>query len=257
MPFDKIYLDRYGEPVQKLREQSATQKFRLGERYAPPWDPLGRVYRYALAGAAITPGKLLGGQALSGAATTLQTACSVSVASQVGDKRIYLTIVTTAQAASLFTDGIAVVNDVSATPDEFYTFAIKDNTALVTTGTTGYIELYEEVPVALTTSDKVDLTVNPWYNAIEMPVTTHVACPVGVAGINVTSGYYFWCQTWGPCGIMSNSGPLTIGADVLSDVSLAGSILSDTAAVVATRVGFCLNVSTDVYGATVFLQIAP
>jgi hypothetical protein len=249
-----------GSPVQGLREESATQKYKLGQRYAPPWDPLGRVYRYAYAGAAITPGKLLGAAALSGAGTTLQTAASVSVAAVIGDKKIFLTIVTTAQAADLFADGIAVVNDVSLTPDEFYTFAVKGNSALATTGTTGYIELYEPIPVALTTSDKVDLTVNPWKSVVEMPVTTHTGSPIGVAGINVTSGYYFWAQTWGPCGIMSNAGPLTIGAAVQSSVDIAGgvaSMIAGAGSLVQPQIGLCLNVSTDVYGATVFLQIAP
>lgn len=258
----KVYLDRYGAPWQKIREESATQKYRLGERYAPSWDPLGRVFRYALAGAAITPGKLLSAAALSGAGTTLQTACAVAVVSVIGDTKIYLTAITTEQVASRFADGVAVFNDVSATPDEFYTCAIKDNSVIAIAGIVSYIELYgdDTLPVALNTNDRVDLTVNQWKNVVESPVTTFIGSPAGVAQLNITSGYYFWCQTWGPCGIMSNTGPLTIGADVIAGLDIAGGIISQVAgaaSVVNSRIGYCLNVSTDVYGGTVFLQIAP
>lgn len=248
----------YGRPHQGIYEQSATQLYPIGTTYAEP-TPLGRVFKYAKAGAAITPGKLLATAALSGAATTLQTACSVSVAAAALDKRIYLTIVTTAQAADLFAGGIAVINDVSITPDEFYTIPIVGNSALATTGTTGYIDLLYGVPVALTTSDKVDLSVNPWYNVIEQPVTTHTGSPAGVAPINITSGYYFWCQTWGPVGIMSNAGPLTVGAAVKSSTDIAGGVASDVAgasSLAQPQVGWAINVSTDVYGATVYLTIA-
>jgi hypothetical protein len=198
--------------------------------------------------------------ALSGATTTLQTAAAVSVAAAAGDNRIYMTIITTAQAADLFAEGWAVFNDVSATPDQFTTMKVKGNSALATTGTTGYIDLYDGIPFALTTSDKVDLTINMFKNVVEQPVTTLVGAPVGVAQIDVTSGYYFWAQTWGPCGIMSNTGPLTLAADVVLDTTIAGGICSQAAgagSLATPRVGYAMNVGTDVYGALVFLQIAP
>lgn len=248
----------YGRPHQGIYTQSSTKEYPIGTFYAEP-GPLHRGFMYSLAGAAITPGKLLATAALSGADTTLQTAMAVAVAASAGDTRIYLTAVTTAQVADRFKDGIAVINDVSVTPDEFYTFPVVGNSAIAASGTSSYIDLAYGVPVALTTSDKVDLSVNPWYNVIEQPVTTHTGSPAGVAMINVTSGYYFWAQTWGPCGIMSNAGPLTVGAGVLSSTDIAGGVASMSATstnTVQPQIGWAVNVSTDVYGATVFLTIA-
>lgn len=248
----------YGVPRQGIYSQSETQEYPIGTKYPEP-GPLDRVFAYSLAGAAITPGKMLATAALSGSDTTLQTACAVSVAAAALDKRIYLTIITTAQVADLYAGGMATINDVSVTPDEFYSIPIVGNSALAASGVTGYIDLKYGVPVALTTSDKIDLSVNPWKNIIEQPVTTHTGSPIGVAMINVTSGYYFWAQTWGVVGIMSNDGPLTVGADVQGDVGIAGgiqSVIAGASSVVAARVGLALNVSTDVYGAQVYLQIA-
>lgn len=257
LAFENHFFGAQGGPIQGIYSESAIQRFPIGTTYREPMTD--RVFKYALAGAAITPGKLLATAALSGATTTLQTAAAVTVAAAVGDKRIYMTAVTTAQAKDLFKGGFATINDVSSTPDDFYTIPIVGNSALATTGTTGYIDLAYGVPVALTTSDKVDLTVNPWKNVIIQPVTTHTGSPAGVSPIKVQSGYYFWCQTWGPVGIMSNAGPLTVGAAVKSSTDIAGGIASDVAgssSLATPQVGWCLNVSTDVYGALVYLTIA-
>ena len=248
----------YGSPHQGIHSESATQNYPIGTFYNEN-GPLHRGFMYAKAGAAITPGKLLATAALSGADTTLQTACAVSVAAAAGDERIFITAVTTAQVADLFAGGMAVINDVSPTPDDFYSIPVAGNSAIAASGTASYIDLAYGVPVALTTSDKVDLSVNPWKNVIIQPVTTHTGSPAGVALINVTSGYYFWCQTWGPVGIMSNAGPLTVGSAVLSSTDIAGGVISQVAtsgSLVTPQVGWCINVSTDVYGATIFLTIA-
>lgn len=252
------YFGANGYPHQGIYQQSASQNYPFGT-FFDEGPPLHRGFMYAKAGAAVTPGKLLATAALSGAGTTLQTACSVAVAAAAADERIFITAVTTAQVADLFQGGIAVINDVSVTPDEFYTIPIAGNSAIAASGTASYVDLAYGVPVALTTSDKVDLSVNPWRDIIEQPVTTHTGSPAGVAPINVTSGYYFWAQTWGPVGIMSNAGPLTVGAGVVSSTDIAGGVASQAAgsdSLKTPQIGWCINVSTDVYGATVFLTIA-
>ncbi len=248
----------YGRPHQGIYTQSSSSNYPVGTGYPEP-GPLHRYFIYSLAGAAITPGKMLATAALSGADTTLQTACAVAVAADAGDNRIYITAITTAQVADRFKYGLAVINDVSTTPDDFYSIPCVGNNAIAASGTASYIDLAYGVPVALTTSDKVDLSVNPWYNVIEQPASTHTGSSAGVAMINVTSGYYFWAQTWGPVGIMSNAGPLTVGAGVVSSTDIAGGIASLTGGscnIVQPQVGWAVNVSTDVYGATVFLTIA-
>jgi len=238
---------------QGIYEQSSTAKHRLGERLQ-----VGeRVFRYASAGEALAAGLLVQQAALSGADTTLQTACSVAVAASAGDTKVYINAVTTAQAANLFDDGWASIYDASAT--SMYTYRIKTNSALATSGTSSYIELYDPLHIALTTSDKVDLTTNVYKSVIQSPATTSTGGMLGVAPIAVTSGYYFWLQTWGPCAIFSNDGPLTAGKDVVVDLGAAGSIQSQAAgtnSVAEQTIGFCLNISTDTYGALVYLKIA-
>ncbi len=250
----------YGQPHQSIYLESATQEYPLGTRYAEP-GPLGRVFRYAKAGAAITPGKMLATAQYGGAAGTAeQTQCAVAVAASTNDKRIYITASSSAQVLDLFAGGMAIIMDVSATPDDFYSIPIESHSALLSTGTASYIDLQYGAPVALTTSDKVDLFVNPWKDIIIQPTTTHTGSPIGVAQVNVTSAYYFWCQTWGPVGIMSNAGPLTVGASVISSTDIAGGIASGNVASSTypqPQVGLCLTIGTDVFGAGVYLMIAP
>lgn len=240
---------------QGIYEESSTQKFPLGTRVQVG----DRTFHYALAGAAIQPGLVACQPALAGCTTTLQTAVPVAVATSVGATRVYVTAVTTAQAANLFQEGYAIINDVSLTPDGVYTYRIKSHTALAITGTASYIDLYDEIPVALSTSDRLALMINMYKSIITAPVTTAVGAPVGVPPISVTSAYYFWLQTWGPCGILMDVGATGIGTDLIMTTTpaLAGSPIVDTAALVGVRIGYILQIGTDDQGCIAYLQIAP
>jgi len=240
---------------QSIYEESTTQKFPLGTRIQ-----VGeRTFRYAHSGAAIYGGAVAGQPALSGATTTLQTAVPVAVATVGGATRVYVTAVTTVQAANLFAEGYAVISEVTATPDAVYTFRIKSHTSLALTGTASYIDMYDEIPVALDTSDRLALTTSLYKDIIVLPVSTATGAPLGVTPIVITSGYYFWLQTWGPCGIRMEVGATGIGTDVImaTTPAAAGSPIVDAASTVGTRIGYLLNIGTDDYGALVYLQLAP
>lgn len=180
---------------QSIYEESATQKHRLGDRLA-----LGdRVFYYAKAGEALVAGKFAEQAPLGGATTTLQNTCAVTVAAVAGARRIYVSALTTAQAAGLFAEGYAAVWDATTT-GMTYLFRVKTNSAIAVGGVVSYIDLYDELPVALTTSDQVNLITNP-FSAVVEAHTAYTGMVLGVNPISVTSGYYFWLQTYGPAGV--------------------------------------------------------
>lgn len=239
-------------PRQGLYVQSQTLAYPVGYLYNEP-GPLHRSFVYARASTALVPGLMTSSKTLAGAATTLQTQCPVAVAALVGDTRVYINASSTAQAADLFAGGMATIEDVSPTLN-IYSIPITGNSALATSGTSSYIDLAYPLPIALTTSDKVELSVNPWYGIRSCPVTTVDGMPTGVPTINVTADYYAWVQTWGVCANYLKTGPMVSGVDVLVDV-VAGAVLSDTAAIVSSRVGYVVNIGTDEHSTQVFLQI--
>ncbi len=244
--------------AQSIYAESSTQLHDIGDRLV-----LGnRVFYYAKNGAAaLSAGFGVQAALLSGATTTLQTKCPVVVAAAASTKNVYITAITTAQTADTFAGGFAVIADTSTTPDDFYTMRVKSNSALATTGTASYITLYDELPVALTTSDFVDLTASPYSGVVIQDASSPGAPMLGVPIIPVTISYYFWLQTYGPCGVYSNEGPLTNGLAVVRSTATDGGVSSAPAANTVAAlgmevVGHVLNVGTDVFGALVFLQIA-
>ncbi len=209
-----------GFPLQGIYTQSVTQRYGLGTRYYEPHT--GRTFRYAQNGAGtLVAGDLLQSAALGGAATTLQANAAVAVAAAAGDKRIYITALTTAQAVNLFAEGWAGFFD--ATAVGAYCMRVKDNSALATTGTTSYIDLYDGIPVALTTSDELALTTNLYKSVIQAPVSLTGAI-VGGTPIAVTAAYYFWCQTKGMFAVHIKDGALVAGDPVIRAATTAGTV---------------------------------
>jgi hypothetical protein len=197
---------------QSIYETSTTKKARLGERLVVG----NRIFRYALnsSAAALHGGYVVGAALLGGATTTAQIDALVAVASLLGDTRIFTTILTTAQAAGLFEDGWVGIEDDSL--GDYLMFQIKNNSAL-TTGITGYLDLYDGVTVALTTSDTLTIMTNPYKNVIVIPHgTTPTAAQIGVAPIPVPASSYFWLQTAGPCACLADSETVVIGQPVTS-----------------------------------------
>ena len=222
-----------------------------------------RTFFYARAGATgLSAGFLSEAAILAGGVSYNQTKCPVVVAAAAGTKKVYLTAISGTQTANIFANGFAILDDTSPTPDDFYTMRIKSNTSLLTSGVASYIELYDELPIALTTSDYVDLTANPYNAVVIANYSTPTSPVVGVPIIPVTAYYYFWIQTYGPCGVFSNEGPLTNGKLVVRSTATDGSVEtysvanSVTPATMTDPVGYVMNIGTDAFCATVFLKIA-
>lgn len=241
---------------QGIYEVDSVQRFPLGEGMQ-----LGdRSFYYAQANAsnALIAGDLIEGAALAGGTSYLQTACPIAVAAPAGVTDIYINSITAAQAAGLFDDGWCGIYD--ASPGCYYTYRIRTNLALATTGVTGKLTLYDELHIALTTSDYVKLTTNRYKSVVIANYSTPTSPALGVAPVAVPVSNFFWLQTWGPCHVLISSAALTAGYDVVRSNAVDGAVISQiatTGSLAVDRVGTCMNIGTASYGALIDLQIRP
>ncbi len=236
---------------QGIYEASSTKKARIGERLQVG----DRVFRYALAGGALTAGIFAQTPTLGGAVTTLQNSSAVTVAAAAGERRVYVNAVTTAQAADLFIDGWALIFDASATA--CFLYHIQGNSALATTGVTSYIDLYDDLHVALTTSDQISLLVNPFKSVVTVASATTLTGPLaGVPQIAITDAYYFWLQTWGPCAVLPSAAVDLDEYVTMSDTN-AGYVEADSASANTMVVGQGMHVGTASEGAIINLMLFP
>ena len=89
---------------------------------------------------------------------------------------------------------------VAVTPGLGQLYKIKSNSA-VAGATNCLITLEDPIRVALTTSSKVVLQINP-HNGIVVAPATLTSCVVGVAPTIVTAGNFGWVQTHGPASCL-------------------------------------------------------
>jgi len=237
---------------QSIYEESATQQFPLGYKVKVGPD---RTLVYASAGEALYAGHMCAQALVCGATTTLQNTNGVAVAAAVGDTRIYIVAGTTAQAAGVFDDGYIDIHDDTTTGANFL-YKIKHSSALATSGTSSYVDLYDPIHIALTTSDQVALTAN-LYKSVILSDATQASMALGIAPINVTSTYYFWLQTWGPAPCyppetaLVNTEPVTMSDNADGGV---GPVSSHTN---LPHVGHTIHVGTLDEGAIIFLRLDP
>ena len=198
---------------QSIFEESATQRHKIGERIALN----DRVFRYALNGAAnLTVGKLVTG------VTSPQVNKSV-LAAAIGDFKV--TVVTSAANAN-FAEGYLLTHDGTG---EGYNYKIVSSSANAATATSTDVVLYDPIQVALVASatSEVTLLYNPWWGTV---VQATMALPVvGVNPIAVTAAYYYWCQTWGPCAVMTEGTP-AVSMRLTGDGTTFGAVTDDAAA---------------------------
>lgn len=235
---------------QGIYETSSTKKARLGERLQVG----DRVFRYAKSGAAILGGLLVQQAIVGGATTTLQTTRSLSVAAVAGDSRLYTTALTTEQAANVFADGFVSIYDPTLT--SAYLFRIKGNSVLATSGVASYLELYDEIPVALpVTTTQLEIIANPYAAVITLASATALTGPIlGGTPVYVASGYYFWLQTFGPWASIS-SAALDFDEYVTASDSTVGQVEADSGSANTVIIGLPLAVGTAAESCMLFLTI--
>lgn len=238
---------------QGIYEQSSTSKCRLGTRLQVG----DRVFRYALNGAAaLKGGVVVQGATTGGATTTLQTTRAVAVAAKAGDRKIYTTALTTTQTAGTFDDGWVSIFDASETTAT-YLYRIKTNSQLETSGTASYLELYDPLHVALTTSDQLEIIANPYKGVVVAASATTLTGPIlGVPPIGVTASYYFWLQTYGPCSVVSDAA-LDFDEDCFPSDGVAGWVEKDSGTAMLINLGHPLAVGTASESSIIMLTILP
>lgn len=160
-------------------EQSATPKYPVGLRYAVG----DRVFRYCRAATAL---RLHHGEGNNDVLHEQNT----EVIAYAGD--LSLTILHTTATADQFKDGYINIH----TAPMQICLRIKGNAASDSTRTVLYLKdpLIADVAAGTFT----DIHANIYNNVGGRAGGTHYTSAICIPLINVTSGYYFWGQTWGP-----------------------------------------------------------
>ena len=236
-----------------IYSNDTTQKLDLGTRIQ-----MGdRVFRYAGASSAanLLAGNLVQAAILGGATTTLQSAALVAAATVAGAKSVTLTGITTAQAADLYAGGYAGIWD--STDDSVYTLRVKTHTALTTVAGACTMQFYDEIPIALATTDRVALTSNLYKNIITVPTTTNTGVVLGAPLVGITLSCFGFIQTWGPCGIMINDGNIAAGTRLAPGGTTAGNVVDEGTSGILGTIGIATATWLDETAGIVYLRCAP
>ncbi len=239
---------------QGTHQESEFKRYRLGTKLQ-----IGtRVFHYAQAGAALDQGYLLETAALGGATTTEQASLAIAVAAVVGDRKLSVTTLTTSQTANKFEDGFVTIVHGSNANGAGTTFEIKSHPALTHTAT-GVLTLWDEVAKAITTGCKASITANLYKGVVQTPVTTPLGTSAGVSLCDVQSSYYFWCQTWGPVGLLTGS-EVVVDSSIIRGVEVGESdILQATgnAQDITDVIGISIQIGSDGMFPLMHLMLAP
>ena len=224
---------------QSIYESSSVQLAELGERAV-----LGdRVFRYAKAGDAIAAG----GVASREGENIIDVTAGGAVASGA---RAFTWYAATAMSKDTYAEGYLYAQSGTAA-NLGYTYRIKTHNAITAT-TNGTLYLYDELKVTVNTADKWSVIQNPYVSL----KTGGTSVAMGIAPIAVTTGDYFWLQTWGPCAAKCAGG--TAGGDLqVSADQLVAKILATTSGAAVGKIATSMQVQTASEKGMVFLTIAP
>jgi len=199
-----------GRPFQAVNEQSLTQKYPIGIKY----ESYGKIWRYCRAAATISPGK----RGCPNLATSAWTGTDDSygigsdgatVTGIAGSNYVDVTHRAHAHTIDEFQGGIMNVYPAAPLDVNIYQFRVIGNDAddAATLVLRAYLD--PPLPVALT-AVPVDLNPSPYMN-VGAPASVGTGFSVVVIPeITVTSGYFFWGQTHGPCWVTPNAGWTTV-----------------------------------------------
>lgn len=206
----------------------------------------GRSFRYAYAGAvALVPGNLL----QAPAETTAHEVLAVAAAG-IGTNSVTTTSTVTLTANQYAFGYLHVV----VTPDIGRIYPIQSHPAVTSAVVT--IQLNSAIDVALTTSSKVSLVMNPFYGVIQNP-TTATSAPVGVAVAPTPINYYGWIQTGGVASVLCDTTG-TVGTSAVASTGTAGAVKTQPAgssSVTAAVVGSFYQTGTSTDQVPVLLSL--
>lgn len=206
-----------GQPV---FSSSATQFHPLGSLFE---DGFGRSYRYCLAGGT----SLVVGDAIQSPAEVPLHQEMTPSAAAIGDKTVTFVLGSTLATANQYAGGILVID---LDPGFGYSYPIRSHLA-ADSGATLVVTLEPgwEIVVALTSTSRVTLALNPYSGVIICPATTATGTPAGVAQFIIVNAEYGWLGVHGPFG--------TKIEDTITLVSDLGTCVTDTAGGVTAHTG--------------------
>jgi len=218
-----------------LTSNTSTALHNLGERAV---TPDGRVFRYCKAGAtALVPGKL---QQAPAEVTNHQDLTPAAAA--IGATSVTVTLGATAATANQYAGGWLMV---TVTPGQGYQYKIKSHPAADASATLA-LALEDAIVVALTTSSRCDLVLNPYSGVIVNP-TTASSTPVGVAVTAITAAQFGWLQVGGVANVLAD-GTVTVGTALVASNATAGAVEALTG--VQAPVGIAVTgIASTEYGA--------
>lgn len=183
VPSNEVML---GDPIipvdQSIYEPSTAQRAPVGTRL----KLTERTFYYCQASASVGAGTILGAAAPVASA---QSGIFAVAATSAGSTVISGTS-SAAVAANFYAEGYFGIST-GAAVGELY--KIKSNAA----GSAGFsITLYDGLNTTITSGTNFYLMPNPYKNSLSTG-SQNLLVPLGVAPTAVTSGAYFWLQTWG------------------------------------------------------------
>jgi hypothetical protein len=234
---DQVAVPQGGQSIYK---SSSIQLAELGSRKVVG----DRVFRYAKAKDTIAAG-LIASQTNHDAKwlkTTIGTDWVVGA-------RIVALYASTNIAANQFNEGYLWVAQ-GTDANEGYMYRVKSHS---TTSATGDYEvtLYDAIVQTADVSDKCSILPNQYYDCIRN--TDETTPPIGVAPIAVTTGDYFWLQTWGPTAVQVGSAGVPATGE---EVTVGSAGMSETTGG-EFGIGVALNTGSALDSQLVFLKIAP
>jgi hypothetical protein len=165
------------------------------------FDSRGRIYKYAMAGAApLVAGNVLQTAAAVGAHSQLVP----TVVQPVGSKQIIVTLGAAAAADSQYADGLAVID---TTPGEGFNYGISGHAAVLSGGVaTLNLRSDDAIQVALATTSRVTLIAHPLRGVIQQPAVS-TGAPVGVAVFPIGANRFGWVGVCGDFPVLLDGTP--------------------------------------------------
>ena len=233
-----------GARFQGIYEQSVTQNFPIGTRL----QLHDRTFYYAKAGGTTAVAMKAGHNEVAESAYN-----TAAVEHTAGTKEIVV-LDTNSRAAHYFQNGYIWIMGATI----FQLLKIKDNAAGSAVSVT--LELYDPLPTTVAASTFTCCHRNPFSNITF--TNSSKRAMIGVPLIPVTSAYYFWIQTWGPCfGTAMSAIPGAASADREVYFNGDGALIAGADTVLETQVpqraGFIISNTTAGGDQFYMLQITP
>jgi hypothetical protein len=230
---------------QSIFMSSSVQLAELGERKVVG----DRVFRYALAAGVVNPGCVT--QVVQGGAAASVVNNTAGVAYPAGSK-LFSLYQSGSSAANFYAEGyIYCQSGTAANLGQMY--RIKSHASYADASQV-LLTLYDPIKLTVNVTDKWSIHQNP-YKALTVN-TAGTASAIGVVPITVSSGDYFWLQTYGPAAVKAGFAAAP-GTLVVAGATGQVSGVAATTATAVIAIGQAMQTLTVSEHGLVFLTIAP